>query len=348
MRVLIVKISALGDIIHALPVLDFLHRAAPGIEIDWVVEERFADILAGNPLIRQLFTLDTIKWRKNLISRSTWREISALKANLAANRYNIVFDLQGDLKSGLVAKYTGCSRRYGFDADTVKETANLRFTTNQVPFRRQDIHETDRLLRVVSVPFGKDYSGMKFSVDVAINAEEEQAAELFFSTLLDGLVFMFHPAAAAETMEWSENGWIELGKTFTEMYPDATIIISWSDARERVLSENIARGVGWHVKLMQQQSLKSFAAILKKVDLIIGGDCAPVHIAAAVGTPSVSFYRSTDGKRNGPRGEIHRIVQSQFSCTKCLKQACDKNVSCCESIKVKDLLAAAVELLGTP
>lgn len=346
MRVLIIKTSPLVDIVHALPVLDFLHKVSPGIEVDWVIEERFAEILSGNPLINHLFTIDTKKWRKNLFSPSTWREISTQKANLAAGRYNIVFDLQGDIKSGLISKYTGCSRRYGFDADAVKEAANLRFTTNRVPLRKQDQHVTDRNLRIVSVPFGKDYKGMKLSVDVAIKAEEDQAAGLYLSTLLDGLVFMFHPSAASETMQWSEKGWIELGKELTGVYPDATIIISWSGERERGSAENIARGVGRHVILLQPLSIKGFTALLKKVDLIFSGDAAPVHIAAAVGTPTVSFYRATDGKRSGPRGDNHRIVQSQLSCAKCLKQTCDKDADCRESIKVADMLAAAEDLLN--
>jgi len=345
MRVLIINTAPLADIVHALPVLDFLHKAAPGIEIDWVVEERFADMLSGNPLIRHLYAIDLKKWQKNLFSPSTWREVLTVKSTLAAGGYTIVFDLQGEFKSGLIAKYTGCNRRYGFDADEVKESANLRFTTNQVPLRKQDHHAADRCLRVVSVPFGKDYAGMKLSVDVAISPEDDQAAELFLSTLLDGLVFMFHPATALETTQWSEKGWIELGRELFELYPDATVVISWSGERDRVTGENIARGVGRHVKLMQQSSIQGFAAVLRKVDLIFGGDAAPVHIAAAVGTPTVSFYRATDGKRNGPRGDMHRIVQSQLSCAHCLRQTCEKDAACRESIKVADMLAAAAELL---
>jgi len=348
MRVLIIKTYPLIDVVHALPLLDFLHMAAPGIEIDWVVEDCFADVLIGNPLINKLITVETIKWRNKLLSLSTWREISLLKADLTAGRYDIVFDLQGDLKSGLISKYTGCSRRYGFDSDEVKEATNLRFTTNQVPLRKQDQHATDRLLRVVSVPFGKDYPGMKLSANFPIDAVEDQAAELFISTLLDGLVFMFHPATSSETTQWSEKGWIELGKTLPELYQDATIIISWNSEGERSSAETIARGIGSHVKLMQLSSIKGFIAILKKVDLIFSGDSAPIHIAAAVGTPTVSFYRATDGKLRGPRGEIHRIIQSQLSCVKCLKHSCDKDAECRASIKVSDMLAAAVEILKTP
>ena len=93
MRVLIIKTSALGDIVHALPVLDFLHKVSPGIEVDWVVEKRFAAILAGNPYISRLHTVDTRRWRNKFFSLSTWREISNIKSELSGRGYNIVFDI---------------------------------------------------------------------------------------------------------------------------------------------------------------------------------------------------------------------------------------------------------------
>ncbi len=345
MRVLIIKTSALGDIVHALPVLDFLIKASPGIEIDWVVEERFVDILSGNPRLTNLFTIDTKKWRKKLFSPTTWREISALKNRLAERRYNIVFDLQGNIKSGLITKFSGCSRRYGFDADAVREAANLRFTTNQVPLRKQDYHVTDRSLRVVTVPFGRDYTGTTLVTEITTSPEDDQAAELFITTLLDGLVFLFHPGTTWKTKLWHEQGWIELGKELTEAYPDATIIISWGGEQEKRVAEDIASGIGRHTKLLPQLSIKEFTAIIKKVDLMFGGDTGPIHIAAAVGTPTVSFYRATDGRRNGPRGDIHRIVQSPLPCTKCLQRECTTDISCRESIQVKAMFQSAIELL---
>ncbi len=225
MRVLIVKTSALGDIVHAMPVLDYLHKASEGIEIDWVVEERFADLLSANPLVSNVFTVDTRKWRSRLFSPSTWREIFSLKNRLAERRYSIVFDLQGNIKSGLIARFSGCSRRYGFDADAVRESANLRFTTNHVPLRKQDHHVTDRSLRVASVPFGKDYTGMRLETEIATSAADDQSAGLFLATLNDGLVFLFHPGTTWKTKLWHEQGWIELGRELTETFPDLTILL---------------------------------------------------------------------------------------------------------------------------
>ena len=346
MRVLVVQTSALGDIVQALPVLDFLHKVSPGIEIDWVVEERFTDIISGNPLVSQLVSVNADTWRKQLFSPVTWRNFSALKDRLAARCYDIVFDLQGDVKSGLITKFSGCSRRYGFDADSVREAANLRFTTNHVPLRRQDHHVTDRSLRIVSVPFGKDYTGLQLQAEIVTSTADDHSAELFLATMNDGLVFLFHPWATWITKLWNDSGWIGLGKELLEKFPDATILISWYGEEEKLAAEKIAHGIGSQTRLLPQLSIKGFVAVVKKVDLMFSGDTGPVHIAASVGTPTVSFYRATAGMRNGPRGDSHRIVQSPLPCTKCLQKQCDKDERCRESIQVKAMLDAALEIVG--
>lgn len=346
MRILIIKSSDLNDILPALPVLEFLQLASPGIEIDWVVERRFADILVDNPAVSRLFTVAAENWRKVGFFVATVREILALKADLAARRYTIVFDLQGTLESGLIAKLSGCSRRYGFDCVTVSEAVNLRFISNTVPLRKQDQHVTDRFLRLVSVPFGKDYRGVQISTNIVTSPVDDRSAELFLATLFDGLVFLFHPGAPAATRMWYDDGWRDFAHELFNRFPDATILISWSDSQEKLLAERIAAGIGRQTRLLPDLSCKELTALLKKVDLVVGGDTAPVQIAAVVGTPTVSFYRATDGKLRGPRGEMHRIVQSQLACTKCCKQACDRDASCRESIRVEDMIAAVDELLS--
>jgi len=346
MRVLIVKTSALGDIVHALPVLDFLHKVSPGIEVDWVVEKRFSEILDGNPLVSRVFTVDTRKWRKGFFAPSSWREMLAVRSALLSRSYQLVFDIQGNLKSGIITWLTGCSRRYGFDCDAVREPFNLRCTTNKVPLRKQDYHVTDRSLRVVGVPFGKEYSGFRLSADIVTSREDDEEASLLLATLSDGLVFLFHHGTTWKTKLWNEAGWIELGRGLLERFSEATILLSWGGDEERIVAERIAAGIGRQARLLPRLSIKGFAAMLKKVDLMFGGDTGPIHIAAAVGTPTVSFYRATDGRRNGPRGELHRHVQSNLLCSRCLKKQCDKDQNCRESITADTMMKAALEILS--
>jgi heptosyltransferase-1 len=347
MKVLIVKLSALGDIIHALPILDYLHSVSPGIEVDWIAEENNHGLLEGNPLINEVFLTRTKKWRKSPFSRETWREITNLKRKLKQREYDIAFDIQGNIKSGIISALSGAERRFGFDRKGVREWPNLLFTTNQVPLRRTDFHISARSLRVVSVPFGKDYQGMSLATCISTGPDEDVAASAFLSTLADDLVFLFHPGTTWETKLWHERGWIELGGLILERFPDATILLSWGNETERTAVERIGAGIGKNTRPLPRLSLKGFAAFLKKVDLVVGGDTGPVHMAAAVGTPTVSFYRATDAKRNGPQGDAHVVIQSPMHCRACLRKECDKDVACRETIKAEAMMKGIEKILVT-
>jgi len=346
MRVLIVKMSALGDIIHALPVLDYLRQVSAGIEIDWVVEEPFVDILEGNPLISRLHVVRTKVWRRKPFSRSTRREIAEVKQGLREREYDRVFDIQGNLKSGLVCWLSGAGHRIGFDREVLQESINQFFTTRQIPIRRQDYHITDQYLRLVSVSFGRDFSTLQLSSDIHTTPEDDGIARTLLATLADGLVFLFHYGTTWQTKFWFEEGWIDLGKTLLGKYPDSTILLSWGNEAERKAVTAIAAGIGPGARVLDRYPLKTFTALLKKVDLVVGGDTGPVHIAAAVGTPTVSLYRASDGRRSGPRGPGNAIVQSPLSCASCFRTECDRDDDCRRSITVKSVLQAVEQALA--
>jgi len=343
MRVLIIKTTYLDELILTLPVLDYLHGVFRGIEIDWLVDESCREPLTEHPLICRLLTSRWGEWRRNPLSFNNWREIAGLKGIIEERRYDMVFDLEGTLFSGLVSRVTGCRRRYGFNCELVAEPVNLRFDCNRVPMRRQDRHCTDMALRMVSVPFGRDYAGQHYSAEIPLLPEEETAAALFMATLSDGLVFLFHTGGDVRARLWHESGWIELGRELLESFSDATILITGGDGRGD--AERIAQGVGRQTRLLPALSFHGLAAIMKKVDLVIGGDCPPLLLAAALGTPTVSFYRSTDGSARAPRGELHRFIQSPMKCSPCLEQSCDNDAACRESIRSADLAAAVRSIL---
>lgn len=347
MRVLIVKMSAMGDIIHALPVLDYLHQVSPGIEVDWVVEEPFRDLLDGNPLVSRVHVVRTKVWRKHPLARETRREIARLKDDLQERNYDLLFDIQGNLKSGLVSWLSGVGQRIGFAREELQESVNLLFTNRQVPLRPQDRHITDQYLRLVSVPFGCDFREMRLATDIQTALEDDAAASALIATLADGLVFLFHYGTTWQTKFWSESGWIALGKAVLERYPESTILLSWGSDAERKTVTGLAAAIGSGARVIDRYPLKGLVALLKKVDLVVGGDTGPVHLAAAVGTPTVSFYRASDGKRSGPRGKGDVIVQSPLHCARCFRTACDRDAECRASITVEALMKGIESVLGS-
>jgi heptosyltransferase I len=345
MRVLIVKTSALGDVIHALPVLDYLHQVAPGVEIDWVVEEPFLEVLAGNPQLTNVHTVRTKVWRKRPFAPATWKEIGELKATLLERDYDLVFDIQGNFKSGLICSLTGTTQRIGFIKGEAREGLNLLFTNRRVPLRKVDYHVTEKYLRLVSVPFGKDYREMQLSGTIYTSPADDADAEALLATLSDGLVFLFHCGTTWVTKLWAKKSWIELGRQVLDSFPEATILLSWGNQEERAVATEVAKGIGPGARVIDRYPLKGLAAVMKKVDLVVAADTGPVHIAAAVGTPTVSIYRATNGKLTGPRGPQHTTLQSPMHCTKCARKQCDKDRECSESIKVETVLAAVQKLL---
>ena len=345
MRVLIVKMSAMGDIIHALPVLDYLHKVSPGIEIDWLVEEPFLDVVAGNPLISMTHTARTKSWRKRPFSRGTFAEAGALKRTMQDRAYDMVFDIQGNIKSGVYGWLTGVDTRIGFDADVLQERLNLLFTTRQIPLRPYDSHITDQYLRLVSVPFGRDYREMQLVSDIYTTPEDDAVAETLLATLADGLVFLFHYGTTWQTKFWREESWLELGKTLLSRFPDSSILLSWGNEAERQVVMRLSAAIGSGARVVDRYSLKGLTALLKRVDLVIGADTGPVHLAAAVGTSTVSFYRASDGKRSGPRGDNHVIIQSPMPCSRCFRTKCDEDEKCRQSITVDAVLHGVEKLL---
>lgn len=345
MRILIIKTSSLGDVVHALPVLDYLRQVSPGSEIDWVVEESFLPVLEHNPNIARIHIVRTKKWRNAPFSAETRHDLSVLYAALRERTYDLVFDIQGNLKSGLIAWLSGADTRIGFSRDVLQEKANSFFTTRKIPFRAIDRNVTDRYLRVVSVPFGRDYREMEISSTIESSPEDEAAADTFMAGLPDGLVFVFQVGTTWTTKLWHPEGWTGLARRITARYPGATILINWGSQDEKALAEQIVSEVGDSVQLLPWLRIRELVPVLRRADLVIGGDTGPVYLAAAVGTPTVSYYRATSASSYAPRGAMHRAVQARMSCAGCGLTSCEKDVVCRASISVEALFEAVTCLI---
>lgn len=345
MRVLIIKVSALGDVVHALPVLHFLHQVSPGIEIDWVVEEGNRDVLEGNPLIRKVHAVRTRAWRNNFLAKETRQEISALWRELKARSFDFALDLQGNLKSGLITFFSGAGDSYGFDRNAVRELPNLLLVRHKVSLRPEDYHISDRALRVAGFAIGRDHHGMTLSTEIFTSKEDDAAAAGHLASAAGHRKILFHPGTTWETKLWHEDGWVRLGQEILKRLPQVDIFFSWGNERERGMVERINAGLGERATILPRVTVKQFAALLKQIDVVVGGDTGPVHLAAAVGTPTVSFYRVTDGRRNGPRGDRHILIQSPLPCTHCLRKSCEQDDDCRRSITAEMLLAGVEQLL---
>lgn len=346
MRILIVKLSALGDIIHALPVLDYLHQAVPDAVIDWVVEDQNRTILEGNPLIRNVISINTRAWRKKPFSASSRREVGAIIRRLRGAAYDVVLDLQGNIKSGIITALTGVPKRYGFDRNSVRESLNLLFTNRHVPLGPEDHHISNRSLKIASSAFTGDYASYTLASHIQTTLEDDSIAEKLLAVTPGDTHVLFHTGTTWETKKWTTECWLELGRLVLNRFPDVCILLSWGNEQEYDEAEKLAAELGNRALLLPRLQLKSFCAVLKKVDLAVGGDTGPIHMAAAVGTPTVSFYRATDATRNGPQGPRHITLQSDMPCARCLNRSCRDDIICRHSIRTTDMLQAIGSILA--
>lgn len=345
MKVLIIKTSALGDIIHALAVIDYLRQVSPGIEIDWVAEEQFLPLLEHNPGVRRVIPVRTKKWRKAPFSKETRRDIKALRVALRERSYDLVFDIQGNLKSGLIARLSGCAERTGFAVAALQEKVNALFTNRRIPFRECDRTVSERYLRVVSAPFNRDYRGMELAAALCSSSDDEAAADRYRSELPEGLLVLFQVGTTWNTKLWYPEGWIELARRIVAQRPGTTILVNWGSPDEKALGEQIAREVGAEVRLLPWLRIRELIPVLGRMNLVIGGDTGPLYLAAAAGVPTVSFYRATSAAAYAPRGERHRTIQAPLECAGCSRTSCGRDDECRRSITVDALFAAVTELI---
>ncbi|MGD9506141.1 MAG: lipopolysaccharide heptosyltransferase I [Syntrophobacteraceae bacterium] len=340
MKILIVKASALGDIVHALPVLPYLKSASPNLEIDWVVEEPFASLLSANPMVHRLHILRTKAWRKARFSAQARRELFELLGSLRRERYDVVLDLQGNVKSGMLTLAAHAPLRYGFDRSGAREWPNLLATNRKVALSEADYHIMDRtmLAPMAAFPGGKrsDAPGPLF---VAPKIREEMARDLEERGLSGKKTTVFHCGASWQTKRWENASWAELARKVEELL-GLNVILTWGGETEHADCRVIWETSGKTATIWPRVGIPQMAALLESASVVVGGDTGLIHMAAALGTPTVSFYTATHSLRNGPRGEKHRLVQSNLPCSPCLRRDCRRLAECRASIRVGDMLEA--------
>lgn len=343
-RILIVKLSALGDVAHALPVIEFLARAAPGAEVDWAVDRRFAPLLEGNPGLRRVVPLDIRRWKRDWSTGDARREARAGLRDLRRVEYDAAFDIQGNAKSGLVARLSGAPLRFGFDRYGVRELPNLLFTNRKVALQPGDRHISRKYLRIVSAPFGGTFDPAELRPTVATSAEEAAAAGRIARDLLPGASprIALHAGSTWETKKMAPAFWAEAVRALRARFPGLGVLLSWGNDGERREAEEIRALAGERVELLPRLSLKGLAALYRELGHMMAPDTGPLHIAAAAGARTVSVFRATDGNRNAPCGPGHRFLQAPLPCTACLRKRCPRDAECRASVSP----AAAAEQMA--
>ncbi len=344
MQILIVKLSAFGDVVHALPVLSFIKKADASVAIDWLVEDRFADLLEGHPKLRKVYRVQIKNWRAQGILK-TLRNSTQLLAALRKQHYDVVLDVQGNIKSGIFTLFSQAEKRFGFDRFSVREIPNLWSTNCKVAIKETDFHISARAIAIArkAFPAGKS-TALNESPAFYPAAMQMMDAKLHKLKLNKKPLIMLHAGAAWPTKVWSLARWQQLAFKLCNQN-NSVLILTWGHVTEKKQATQIAHAAGKNAYVWPRGSLAELVALVRRANLVVGGDTGPLHLAAAVGTPTVSIYRATDAHRNGPGNMSHSRLQSPFVCSPCLQKNCHQNAECAESISVSDVYYAIYKRL---
>jgi len=345
-RILVIKPSSIGDVVHTLPVVSALRRGFPDSFIAWMVEEEAADIVRGNPYLDEILLSGRKRWlrelKQNLPSLSTCREVWGFLRTLRARQFDLVIDLQGLLKSAVPGLLSGASFRLGYSK--AREMSHI-LLTHRVLVDDGKMHSVDRYLAILPY-LGIPVPAQEREFWISISERDEAAA----SRLLDGhggspgqIWIALNAPARWQSKRWPKERFAELGNRLVR-HLRAHIVLTGSKG-DRVEAEEIASLMGCNVTVAAgETSLKQLCGILKRVDLMVTCDSGPMHIAAAMGTPTVALFGPTDPKRTGPYGTGHKVLQGRMNCIPCFKRKCPENL-CMKEITVEEVLAAAEGIL---
>jgi lipopolysaccharide heptosyltransferase I len=332
----------MGDLVHTLPAVAALRRRYPEARIDWLVESRHRDVLLDNPDVDSLLEVDTLGWRRRLLSPRTWREIRESIQRLRGRRYDFVLDLQGTMKSAVSAFLARSDRRIGFGSRHLKERAAALLYTERVSANGGPPHVIDRHLRLLrALDIHTDERRFPISSDPP--AEAAAARELEQRGLT--VFALLNPGGSWATKRWSPDKFGRLALEMKRAFELPSLVV-WGPGEEAMAREVVAASDG-AAQLAPETSLAELLPYIRKARLFVSGDSGPLHLASACGVPAVGIFGPTDPARNGPFGKGDEVVWKHVDCSPCYKHRCPGygNV-CLTSIEVEEVLDAVRRRLG--
>jgi heptosyltransferase-1 len=311
-RILIVRTSALGDVVHALPVLTALRRHLPDARIGWVAEEGMAPVLQGHPDLDELLVARLRRWRK--VSGQGTRELGSFLGALRGFAPDVALDLMGNHKAGVLSLLSGAGRRIGFARRDRREPSSAVWINRRLAPR--GAHAVDRMLSVLDglglPPEPADFGPEKLfqgplppGVEQILEAHPEPFA-------------LLHPGAGWGNKRYPPERW---GAVARRLRAESGLATWVAVARgEEDLAAAVEAAAGGAVRTVPAPDLPSLAALIRRAWLMLGGDTGPTHLAQALGTPVVMVMGPTDPERHGPYGAPDRAVFKRLACSFCYKR----------------------------
>lgn len=298
-RLLIVKTSSIGDVIHALPVVQAIKEARPALKLGWVVRRRCADVLRGNPWVDRLHVVE---------DKPSPGQLIGLSGELRREDYGCALDMQGLLLSGLIARLSGAPIRVGWDRN--REGSALLLTHPVVPGRagdrRGDRHEVDALYGFAEA-LGVHSPHPDFTPQPFL-AEVGRAETAAWIVDLPRPRIVLNVGASRAYKRWPAEHWAGVADALAARGRGLVFVGDAKDAETVAEVTGAMRPYHGIVNLAGKTTLRQLGAVLGACDLVVSGDSGPMHLAVAVGTPVVAIFGATNPARHGPYGARNRVV----------------------------------------
>jgi lipopolysaccharide heptosyltransferase I len=333
-RFLIVRLGSLGDVVHAIPVAAALRRAHPSSTIDWLVGARHREMLDLVPVIDRRIVLGER-------GASTMSTVAALRRA----RYDAAIDLQGLLKSAIVARASGAARVVGFARRYAREGLATLFYTDVYDPGRGGIYDPRETRHVVDInlgilgPLGIAAGAAEFPIDRVDSAAARRASEL-----TGGRYALLNPGAAWPNKRWPPDRFGRLASEIRRRWQRSSIVL-WGPG-ERPLAEEVAAQSSGTAFPSEATTIADVVALARGADVMVSGDTGPTHIASAVGTPLVGLYGPTRPARNGPMAAADQTVSRDAVCRCHHLRRCKLDRMCLLDIEVADVVSAVERRLA--
>ena len=331
--ILIVRLGALGDIVHALPVAAALRERFPAARIDWVVDERHQDVLGLTPVVDRRIVLRSR-------SRPVWRRLVELRRILAGAAYDVAVDVQGLLKSAVVARSSGAPRVLGFAAPHLREPpARLLYTETCDPGNA--VHVTEKNLALAG-RLGASTADRRFPIEAPASAVLDAVRR--WPGVGAGPFAVLNPGATWPNKRWAPTRLARVAEWLREARRLPSLV-TWGPGDEAPAAAVVA-GANGAASLAPPTRVPDLAAVLQAAAVVVSGDTGPLHLAAALGTPVVGLHGPTDARRNGPWAPRDLAVSRFAGCRCRWRRRCRAARPCLDDVTVDEVTAAIDRRLG--
>jgi heptosyltransferase-1 len=288
-RILLIKTSSLGDVVHNLPVVSDIRQHLPNAQIDWVVEQSFADIPALHSAVNAVHTVALRQWRKRWWQTATWQAIAASRRAIQQTRYDHVIDTQGLIKSGLLGLWSH-GLRSGFDAASARESLASHCYQQCFCVSRQ-LHAISRNRELAGLVLGYQPQGLP---DYGLTPTPLPECQPY--------AVLLHATSRADK-QWPDAHWLQLGQYLQQQ--GLGLVLPWGSPSEQQKSQQLAQqlgGAAQGVTVPERLNLRAAAALLAGAHMVIGVDTGLSHLAVALGRPTIALFCASDPDKTGVWG----------------------------------------------